>query len=75
MTINFTFDVLTIILLCISIVSMLYIAIIGLRPMRNVARHHRRIKEENKSESSTDIKTSVIVYTRNDEQHIAEYIE
>ena len=75
MTINFTFDALTIILLCISTISMLYIAIFGLRPMRSVARHHRRIKEENKSEATTDIKASVIVYTRNDEQHIAEYVE
>ena len=75
MTINFTFDALTIILLCISTISMLYIAIFGLRPMRSVARHHRRIKEGNNSEATTDIKASVIVYTRNDEQHIAEYVE
>ena len=54
---------------------MLYITFIGLRPMRNVARHHRRIKQENNTELSTDIKVSVIVYTRNDERHIAEYIE
>lgn len=72
---DFNLSTISISLIIVCFLSGLYVAIIGLRHLRVVARHFHRLPHDIQDNASTPVKASVVVYTHNDASTIADYID
>lgn len=79
MTFETELTLLPLILLAVAFISALCCIIIGLRPMRITGNHCKRLNsdEHNRQAEPTGgrHKASIVVYTHNDEESIAEYLD